>query len=207
MRRANETGRYLFWFERGPASDRSGPVRRTLALLWCVLLAVSTLSAEQPKPSEYQVEAVYLLNFAKFVEWPSKAAPPEGPFNICVLGQYPFGAALDKTIAGESIDGRKVVVQRISKPQEAISCRILFIGLSEEGRLAEILKTLDKASILTVSNVPKFSQRGGMIQFVVEANKIRFEVNLASAERAGLTLSSELLKVATAVTRSSQPGD
>jgi hypothetical protein len=79
--------------------------------------------------------------------------------------------------------------------------------LSEESRLAEILKMLDKASILTVSNVAKFSQRGGMIQFVVEANKIRFEVNLTSAERAGLTLSSELLKVATAVTRSSQPGD
>jgi hypothetical protein len=207
MRRANETGRYLFWFERGPASSRSGPVRRAFAILWCVLFAVSTLSAEQPKPSEYQVEAVYLLNFAKFVEWPAKATPPEEPFNICVLGQYPFGAALDKTIAGESIDGRKVVVQRISKPQEANSCRILFISLSEESRLAEILKMLDKASILTVSNVAKFSQRGGMIQFVVEANKIRFEVNLTSAERAGLTLSSELLKVATAVTRSSQPGD
>jgi hypothetical protein len=207
MRRANETGRYLSWFERGPASSRSGPVRRAFAILWCVLFAVSTLSAEQPKPSEYQVEAVYLLNFAKFVEWPAKATPPEEPFNICVLGQYPFGAALDKTIAGESIDGRKVVVQRISKPQEANGCRILFISLSEESRLAEILKTLDKASILTVSNVAKFSQRGGMIQFVVEANKIRFEVNLTSAERAGLTLSSELLKVATAVTRSSHPGD
>ena len=189
------------------ASDRSSPAQRPLAILWCVLFAVSSLRAEQPKPSEYQVEAVYLLNFAKFVEWPAKAAPPEEPFSICVLGQYPFGAALDKTIAGESIDSRKVVVQRISKPQEAISCRILFIGLSEESRLAEILKTLDKASILTVSNVPKFSQRGGMIQFVVEGNKVRFEVNLTSAERAGLTLSSELLKVATAVTRNSQPGD
>jgi hypothetical protein len=172
-----------------------------------MLFAVSSLSAEQPKPSEYQVEAVYLLNFAKFVEWPPQAAPPDEPFNICVLGQYPFGTALDKTVAGETIDGRKVVVRRFSKPQEAISCRILFIGLSEESRLAEILKTLDKASILTVSNVPKFSQQGGMIQFVVEANKIRFEVNLTSAERAGLTLSSELLKVATAVTRSPQPGD
>ena len=207
MRRANDTGRDLFGFERAPAFGRSGPVRRTSSILWCVLLAVSSLRADQPKPSEYQVEAVYLLNFAKFVEWPAQIPPAEETFSICVLGQYPFGAALDKTVAGESIDGRKVVVRRFSKPQEAISCRILFISLSEEARLAEILKTLDKASVLTVSNVPKFSQRGGMIQFFVEANKIRFEVNLTSAERAGLTLSSELLKVATAVTRNTQPGD
>ena len=207
MRPANHTSCFRSGSESDPASDRCSPVRRTLALLWCVLFAASTLSADQPKPSEYQVEAVYLLNFAKFVEWPAQAASAEEPFNICVLGQYPFGAALDKTVAGESIDGRKVVVRRFSKPQETLSCRILFISLSEEARLAEILKTLDKASILTVSNVPKFSQHGGMIQFVVEANKIRFEVNLTSAERARLTLSSELLKVATAVSRSSQPGD
>jgi hypothetical protein len=178
-----------------------------LAILWCVLTAISSLSAEQLKASEYQVEAVYLLNFAKFVEWPGKSAPLEEAFDICVLGEYPFAAALDKTVAGESIDGRKVVVRRFSKPQEAMSCRILFIGLSEQARLAEILKTLDKASILTVSNLPKFSQLGGMIQFVVEANKVRFEVNLTSAERVGLTLSSELLKVATTVIRNSQPGD
>jgi hypothetical protein len=153
------------------------------------------------------VEAVYLLNFGKFVEWPAKVDAPGESFTICVLGQYPFGPALDKTIAGESIDGRKVAVRRITKPQEAMNCRILFISLSEETRLPDILKTLDNASILTVSNVPKFSQLGGMIQFVVEANKVRFEVNLARAERAGLSLSSELLKVAATVTRSPQPGD
>jgi hypothetical protein len=172
-----------------------------------VIFAVCSLQSEQPKPSEYQVEAVYLLNFAKFVEWPAAAVPPGEPFSICVLGQYPFGAALDRTIAGESIDGRKVVVRRFSKAQEAMSCHVLFISLSEEHRLAEILKTLEKTTILTVSNLPNFSQQGGMIQFVVEANKVRFEVNLTSAERAGLTLSSELLKVATTVTRNSQPGD
>lgn len=176
-------------------------------IVLALLFAVSSLRAEQPKPNEYQVEAVYLLNFGKFIEWPARVDAPGEPFTICVLGQYPFGTALDKTIAGESIDGRRVAARRISKSQEAMNCRILFIGLSEETRLAEILKTLDKASVLTVSNVPKFSQRGGMIQFVVEASKVRFEVNLGSAERVGLTLSSELLKVATTVTRSPQPGD
>jgi hypothetical protein len=172
-----------------------------------MLFPFSILRAEQPKPNEYQVEAVYLLNFGKFVEWPARVIAPGEPFAICVLGQYPFGAALDKTIADESIDGRKVIIRRISKSQEATSCRILFIGLSEETHLAEILKSLDKTSVLTVSNVPRFAELGGMIQFVVEANKVRFEVNLASAERAGLVLSSELLKVATSVSRNSQPGN
>jgi hypothetical protein len=207
MRLANDTGRFLSAFERGPALECLSSVRRALGILWCVIFAVCSLQSEQPKPSEYQVEAVYLLNFAKFVEWPAAAVPPGEPFSICVLGQYPFGAALDRTIAGESLDGRKVVVRRFSKAQEAMSCHVLFISLSEEHRLAEILKTLEKTTILTVSNLPNFSQQGGMIQFVVEANKVRFEVNLTSAERAGLTLSSELLKVATTVTRNSQPGD
>ena len=207
MRLANDTGWFLSAFEGRPALECLSSVRRALGILWCVIFAVSSLQAEQPKPSEYQVEAVYLLNFAKFVEWPAAAVPPGEPFSICVLGQYPFGAALDRTIAGESIDGRKVVVRRFSKAQEAMSCHVLFISLSEEHRLAEILKALEKTTILTVSNLPNFSQQGGMIQFVVEANKVRFEVNLTSAERAGLTLSSELLKVATTVTRNSQPGD
>jgi hypothetical protein len=207
MRHGNDTDGLRSSLEARTRFGQGAMHQRSLAILWCAFFAVSTLQGEQPKPSEYQVEAVYLLNFGKFVEWPNKVASPEELFNICVLGQYPFGAALDKTVAGESIDGRKVAVRRITKPQEAMNCRIVFISFSEETRVTEILKTLDKASILTVSNVPKFSQLGGMIQFVVEANKVRFEVNLASAERVGLTLSSELLKVATTVTRSPQPGD
>ncbi len=88
-----------------------------------------------------------------------------------------------------------------------MSCRVLYISSSEETRLREVLAGLDKAAVLTVSDIPQFAQRGGMIQFVQESNKIRFEVNLASAEDAGLTLSSELLKVAVLVRKNSQPGD
>ncbi len=93
------------------------------------------------------------------------------------------------------------------KPQDAVSCHVLYISSSENGRLKEILAAIDKAGVLTVSDIPQFSQRGGMIQFVEESNKIRFEVNLASAGAAGLTLSSELLKVAVTVRKVPHPGD
>jgi translation elongation factor EF-Tu-like GTPase len=124
-----------------------------------------------------------------------------------VLGQDPFGTTFDRTIAGESVKGMKVVIKRVAKPHDALSCRILFISSSEESRLKEIVATLDNASVLTVSDIPQFSRHGGMIQFVVEANKVRFEVNLTIAERAGLILSSQLLKVAISVRRSPQAGD
>jgi hypothetical protein len=97
-------------------------------------------------------------------------------------------------------------VKRIAKAQEALGCRILFISVSQQGHLKEILAELDNTSILTVSDMPEFARLGGMIQFVVQANKVRFEVNLTSAERTGLTLSSQLLQVAVAVKRSTQSG-
>jgi hypothetical protein len=124
-----------------------------------------------------------------------------------VLGQDPFGPALDTIFRDETIAGRSVVAKRIPRPQDAVDCRVLFISLSENDRLRQILTTLGSASVLTVSDLPQFTQRGGMVQFILEGNRVRFEVNLATAEHAGLTLSSELLKVAVNVRRSAQLGD
>ena len=177
-----------------------------VVLTWS-LIGVSSLPAQPPKATAYEVKAAYLYNFGKFVEWPAAAnAASQDPFLICVLGKDPFGASLDATIAGEVIDGRSVLAKRISKPQEALNCRVLFISSSEDEQLKEILATLEKASVLTVSDMPQFTRRGGMIQFVEDANRVRFEVNLTVAERAGLTLSSQLLKVAISARRYSQPG-
>ena len=120
----------------------------------------------------------------------------------CVLGQDPFGPALDATVAGETIDRAHVVAKRISRPQDAAHCRILFISSSEDGQLKEILAELEGASVLTVSDAPQFARRGGMVQFILDGNKVRFEVNLPAAERVGLNLSSELLKLAVNVRRS-----
>jgi hypothetical protein len=174
----------------------------------CALIASQNVQAQQTKPAEYVLKATYLYNFAKFVEWPPKVvAANEDPFAICVLGEDPFGSKLDSTLDGETIDGKAVLARRISKPQEALGCRILFISSSEQTRLRETLAALDKNSILTVSDMPEFSRQGGMIQFVSDGSRVRFEINLTAATGAGLTLSSELLKVATTVRRNIQPGD
>jgi hypothetical protein len=183
---------------------------------WCLplvivvlsLLVIPVLRAQQPKASEYLVKATYLYNFGRFVQWPPTAVAVQGDsFPICVIGQDPFGAALDTILAGEAIDGKSVVARRVTKTQDALNCRVLYISPSEDSRLKELLVALDKAGVLTVSDIPQFSQRGGMIQFVLAGNKIRFEVNLTNAQIAGLTLSSDLLKVAVAVRKSPQPGD
>jgi hypothetical protein len=171
-----------------------------LAVAVALVAGVSRLHAQQRGPTEYQVKAAYLYNFGKFVQWPAAVAPA-GDFSICVLGEDPFGATLDTTIADESINGKKVVVKRIAKPQDALNCHILFISPTEEGRLKEILATLGKTGVLTVSDISQFTRRGGMIQFLVDANRVRFEVNLTAAERNGLALSSQLLKVAIRVKR------
>jgi hypothetical protein len=187
--------------------DRRSLLRRpVLAVLW-LLFAVSSVFGQE-RPDEYQVKAAYLYNFGRFVVWPAKLTTTNtGPFTICVLGEDPFGPALDRTLAGETIGNQKVAARRISSPQESVECQILFISSSEAKRLNKIIEALGNSAVLTVSDIPQFSQRRGMIQLLMEGNRIRFEVNLAATQRAGLTLSSELLKVATAVRKDSQPGD
>jgi YfiR/HmsC-like len=191
-------------------AHRRGHLRPRLAAVavaWA-LIRLPSVQGQHAKPTEYEVKATYLYNFSRFVEWPAQGRQGQSDsFAICVLGENPFGPALNATVAQETIAGKSVVARQISAPQDAVNCRVLFISSSEGTRLKEILTSLGTASVLTVSDLPKFTQRGGMVQFILEGNKVRFEVNSATAERAGLTLSSELLKVAVNVRRNAQLGD
>lgn len=166
-----------------------------LSLIVPVILGFPGLQAQGTKVGEYEVKAAYLYNFGRFVEWPTKGGRGES-FSVCVLGKDPFGTALDATVAGEVIADSHVVVKRLSRIQNLEDCRILFISSSEESQLREVLTTLDKLAVLTVSDLPQFLRRGGMMQFVLDGNRVRFEVNVTSVERSGLTLSSQLLKLA-----------
>jgi hypothetical protein len=168
-----------------------------LAILGLAIVAASAYLPAQSQPTEYGVKAAYLFNFMRFTQWPPAFA--DGPLRICVLGQDRFGPVLDTTVAGEAIDGRNVIALRISEPKEAPNCHILFISSSEDERLQEILLSIENLPVLTVSDAPHFVEQGGMIQFVLQQGKVRFEVNLAVCARAGLTLSSDLLKLATRV--------
>jgi hypothetical protein len=170
-----------------------------LIVAWMLLLGIAS---GQAKPNEYQVKAVYLYNFGKFIRWPEVSDASNTRFPICVLGEDPFGASLNATVTGETINGANIVATRISKPEDALNCRIVFISASESSRLKQILSTLDRSSVLTVSDLPQFSQHGGMVGFVFDGKKIRFEVNLTPVEHAGLTFSSELLKLAANVHKS-----
>jgi hypothetical protein len=179
-------------------------VARTVVAL---LLWPGLLDAQPARPLDSEVKATYLFNFGRFTTWPQSAAAADGrSFSVCVLGRDPFGPTLDATMAGEIIAGQAVVAKRIAKSSEMMGCRILFVSRSEEPQLPSILDAAGAAGALTVSDLPQFAARGGMIQFVSQNNKIRFEVNLTAVEQANLLLSSELLKVAMAVRRTGKPG-
>jgi len=175
---------------------------KRVAALW-VILAVGLLgsvlgSTAQPAPSlEYQIKAVFLFNFAQFVEWPSRAFPDrESPLVIGVLGEDPFGAFLDDTVRGERVDNRPLIVKRYRRVEEIQTCHVLFISQSEALRLDQILSNLKGREILTVGDVESFARRGGMIRFVAEAKKTRLLINVEAANAANLTISSKLLRPA-----------
>ena len=174
---------------------RKWECRRAIALIVLCLLPALCVHA-QARPSEYQVKAAYLYNFGKFVNWPDSG---KAEFHLCVLGDDPFGADLDSTITNATINGKKIAARRLSGVQDAEGCEIAFIASSESGRLERNLAALKKLHVLTVSDMPDFIRRGGIIQFVEEDRKVRFEVNLKAAQESGFTLSSELLKVAAKV--------
>ncbi len=179
-------------------SARTCIIVKGVALLFLFAGAFS-LHAQAPA-TEYEVKAAYLLNFGKFIQWPSAGRPPEMErFAICVMGDDPFGQILDSTVRDEKIAGKPVMARRLTRAQDATGCQVLFISRSEEKQVRRLIPSLNKAGILTVSDMPGFLDHDGMIQFTLVGNRIRFEVNLDSVQDAGLTLSSELLKVASLV--------
>jgi hypothetical protein len=160
------------------------------------LAAPASLAAEESL--EYQVKGAFLLNFAKFAEWPSSAfADSDSPISICILGDDPFGNMLDQFIAGEHVNGRKLVLQRLRRVPPPTACQVLFISNSQKD-IARILAALGPG-VLTVGEGPSFNRDGGVIAFVIENRRVRFDINQKAAEAASLKLSSKLMSVAKSV--------
>ncbi len=169
-----------------------------IAAAW--LAGGETRAQSQPEAQEYQLKAAFLYNFAKFIEWPPNTLGEEGsPIVVCVVGKDPFGAVLDQAILYQTVQGRPMTVRRGEKLSELRRCHILFISSSEKKRLPEIFQALARANVLTVGEAERFVQLGGIINFVVEENKVRFEINVDNADRAGLKISSQLLRLARVV--------
>ena len=168
-----------------------------LGLGLMVLLGAAAGQADDSPPSEYQLKAAFIFNFAKFVDWPAKAfAEESSPIVIGVLGDDPFGEELKRTILNKAVAGRSVTNRSVSSIEEARSCHILFISTSEKQRLREIFDGLRGASVLTVGETDQFTEAGGMINFVIRDKRIRFEIRDDIARDAGLKISSKLLSLA-----------
>lgn len=160
------------------------------------------LVARAQVTDEYQVKAAFIYNFAKFVEWPPHAfKSPMDPIVICVLGQNPFGGALEEVVNGKSVEGRSFVVRQLSGEQAAAGCQILFISSSERKRLRGILGELKASGALTVGETDTFASEGGMINFKIEGGRVRLQVNVDAAEQGKLRISSKLLSLAEIVKR------
>ncbi len=171
-----------------------------LALACLVWTACSGLVLQAGEsPSEYEVKAAYLYQFGKFVEWPSSKLPGSEGFSICTIGKDPFGARLDETLAGRTVQGWPVIAKRLQTTESAGDCDVLFISSSERSRMEEILEAVRGKSVLTVSESMNFLQQGGMINFQMDKRKVRFGVNLSALRQANLKVSSELLKVANSI--------
>lgn len=166
------------------------------AIAACFFSIVLCAHAQPASAPEYEVKAAFIYNFAKFVEWPEGAfSTGDSDMVLCVANEIPFGKALE-SIRGKTVKGRRIVVRQYKDVEDIAACHILFIGSSERKRLGQILEAVKGRSILTVGDEQGFAQQGGIINFIIAENKVSFEINLDAARRAGLEISSKLLRLA-----------
>ena len=159
-------------------------------LTFAIVLVASAAAGAQDVPLEYRVKAAYLFNFAKFVEWPAAAAAD--PITICVAGRNVFGEALSETIRGETINGRALAVRVIIEPEAG--CQIVFVPRGAAA--SAYLGAARTSPSLTVGESPDFIEQGGIVNFTLEGANVRFQIDAGAAERAGLRISSRLLRLA-----------
>ena len=188
----------------GAASGGSGSSRLSPRFFILQMILFSSaynfptaLPAQVRQPSEYELKAAFLFNFAKFVDWPTNAfAGPQSPFLVCILGTDPFGGALDKALQGKVIAEHPVSVARVKRVADISGCQILFVAASESQLLPEVLAKLRGLCVLVIGETNDFASSGGAIQFTLEDNRVRFFINPDAADRAGLKISSKLLALA-----------
>jgi hypothetical protein len=172
----------------------------------CVAAAVAMLLAAAAEPAaaqaqtagEYEVKAAFLYNFARFSEWPAEAFAGPGRIRLCILGTDPFGNVL-ASVVGMPVGGRTLEIVRLDTADDARACQIAFIGAGNLTAAIQAVRRLEQFPVLTVSEIPEFARAGGVIEFRLVDNRVRFAINPAAAQRAGVGLSSQLLRLATIV--------
>ena len=162
-------------------------------------MGVSRADAQETKRGEYEVKAAFIYNFLKFVELPDKTfAKNLASLNICVFGNDPFGSALT-IYEREQVNNKTVLIKQTESLQSLRNCQVVFISRSEKERLPQILKAIRGLHILTIGDADTFERQGVIINFSIAQNKVRFEIDVNAARRAGIRISSKLLSLARAV--------
>lgn len=168
---------------------------RLSAWLLLALILCAPLRAAPRGVDEYQLKAVFLFNFARFIDWPDSAfKSSDAPVVIGIVGSDPFGDRLDQAVTGERVRDHPIVVRRYKWHEDLSDCHIVFIASSEASRVQTVLSRLKGRSVLTVSDIANFAVNGGMIGFVTERGRVRLQINLGSTRSASLIVSSKLLR-------------
>ena len=175
---------------------RSAVIRAAAAVL--IFCHPTDAGPQRSRPAEAEVKAAFLFNFTKFVEWPASAPP--GQFEICTLADAAFDDVLARTVAGESTDGRPIVRATPLAPDVVRACHILFIGHGVGAQAIRWIAAVARSPVLIVGESKTAEDAGAHITFVIEDNRVKFDVNDDAASQAGLKISSKLLRVARHVT-------
>lgn len=168
-------------------------------LLGALICAGFRLGGQTPaRPvGEYELKAVFLSKLPFFVKWPASGQPStNSPFVVGVLGESPFGGFLETALAGKSVEGRPVKLVSCRDAKEAAECQLVFIAASDPKVAGELCRRLAANPVLTVSDVPGFVEQSGMVGLVVSDRKVRLEINAEAAQKAGLRIDPQLLRMA-----------
>jgi hypothetical protein len=172
---------------------------RALRLLIALFILGSTILTvvAQPAIPEYKLKAVFLFRFTDYVTWPPSAFEQDNrPFVIGIYGGDPFNGFLEETVRGETVKGHAVEVRRFKSLEEIPTCNMLYVGSAAATRVPDILARVKGRPILTVSDIPDFATRGGMIRFVKNGSRVGFRINVEAAKEARLSISAKLLQMA-----------
>jgi hypothetical protein len=165
-----------------------------------LLLAPSLRAADAPSLKEFELKAAYLYNFTKFTAWPNGTfADESAPIVVGVMADERVGAALLKLVKGHPVNGREVIVRTLTRRDEVRGLQVLYIDKTQEGALQSIASVFSSPGLLTVGDSERFAQLGGTIRLLVEGDRLQFEISAVAAQRAGLSLSSQLLMLAKTV--------
>ena len=187
-------------------------ILKNAAIALCLLcigvaLPARAQGSDSPASSEYLIKAGFIYNFAKLTEWPAPSFPqPNSPIVIGILGTDPFQGMLDQVLRGKQVNGREFVVKHLKWEDDVRSCNILFVSSSENAHLDQLFRLIKGLPILTIGDTPGFAERGGIINFVLEDDKVRFHIDVDAAKQADINISSRLLALAKIVPEAASDG-